>query len=70
LGPPELAKLRRFGASLTFCWIASSGVSTVDFGLARGSEPDAQFTQAGTVIGTPAYMAPEQGSGTVVDAPV
>jgi serine/threonine protein kinase len=43
-------------------------VRIVDFGLARGSEPDAQFTQAGTVIGTPAYMAPEQGSGTAVDA--
>jgi serine/threonine protein kinase len=40
----------------------------VDFGLARGSEPDAQFTQAGAVIGTPAYMAPEQATGAVVDA--
>jgi serine/threonine protein kinase len=43
-------------------------VRIVDFGLARGSEPDAQFTQAGTVIGTPAYMAPEQASGSEVDA--
>jgi len=43
-------------------------VRIVDFGLARGSEPDAQFTQAGTVIGTPAYMAPEQASGAAVDA--
>ncbi len=43
-------------------------VRIVDFGLARGSEPDAQFTQPGAVIGTPAYMAPEQATGAVVDA--
>jgi serine/threonine protein kinase len=43
-------------------------VRIVDFGLARGSEPDAQWTTAGSVIGTPAYMAPEQASGGVVDA--
>jgi serine/threonine protein kinase len=43
-------------------------VRIVDFGLARGNEPDAQFTQAGAVIGTPAYMAPEQASGAGVDA--
>ena len=43
-------------------------VRILDFGLARGTEPDAQFTRAGTVIGTPAYMAPEQASGGAVDA--
>jgi serine/threonine protein kinase len=43
-------------------------VRIVDFGLARGTEPDAQFTHAGTVIGTPAYMAPEQATGAVADA--
>jgi serine/threonine protein kinase len=43
-------------------------VRIVDFGLARGSEPDAQFTHAGSVIGTPAYMAPEQAGGKAVDA--
>jgi serine/threonine protein kinase len=43
-------------------------VRIVDFGLARGTEPDAQFSQAGTVIGTPAYMAPEQATAAAVDA--
>jgi serine/threonine protein kinase len=43
-------------------------VRIVDFGLARGSEPDAQLSRAGAVIGTPAYMAPEQAVGAAVDA--
>jgi len=43
-------------------------VKIVDFGLARGTGNDAHFTQAGAVIGTPAYMAPEQANGEEVDA--
>jgi hypothetical protein len=43
-------------------------VKIVDFGLARGTGEDAHFTQAGAVIGTPAYMAPEQANGVEVDA--
>src|SRR5206468_5716282 len=42
-------------------------VKIVDFGLARGTGEDAHFTQAGAVIGTPAYMAPEQANGEEVD---
>jgi serine/threonine protein kinase len=51
-------------------WLESGGgrVKIVDFGLARGTGEDAHFTQAGAVIGTPAYMAPEQANGKEVDA--
>jgi serine/threonine protein kinase len=54
------------GGTLETC--PTGRVKIVDFGLARGSGPDAHFTQAGAVIGTPAYMAPEQANGAEVDA--
>ena len=43
-------------------------VKVADFGLARVAAEDLELTQAGTTLGTPLYMSPEQGRGGAVDA--
>ncbi len=48
--------------------IAKNGVKVLDFGLAKCSTSDETTTQTGAVMGTPAYMAPEQRAGKEADA--
>ncbi|HVE43505.1 MAG TPA: protein kinase, partial [Planctomycetota bacterium] len=43
-------------------------VYVTDFGVARQSQVSATMTSPGTVIGTPAYMSPEQALGLPTDA--
>jgi eukaryotic-like serine/threonine-protein kinase len=50
--------------------VTASGVKLLDFGLAKSMEigKDATVTSTGTVLGTVAYMSPEQAQGLHLDA--
>ena len=47
---------------------ASGSLLLADFGLAKNTAVSSELTVAGMVVGTPAYMAPEQAVGRPVDA--
>lgn len=52
-------------------WVEPVGggrIKILDFGLARSNEDDMTLTKSGVILGTPAFMAPEQAKGEKVDA--
>ncbi len=42
-------------------------VKILDFGLAREERDDTNLTKSGAIVGTPAYMSPEQAHGRAID---
>ncbi|MGY0502525.1 serine/threonine-protein kinase [Nocardia sp. FBN12] len=49
--------------------LAKDGPRVIDFGIARGTESEESLTEVGSVLGSPAYMSPEQaGAGAITAA--
>ncbi|MCC7446374.1 MAG: protein kinase, partial [Anaerolineae bacterium] len=47
---------------------ANENAYLTDFGIARMTQSEHKLTATGSIMGTPAYMSPEQGMGRPVDA--
>ncbi len=57
-----------FGETVIVDWGLAKEVQIADDAVTVDGSSDENLTKAGTVVGTPAYMAPEQAAGEVVDA--
>ncbi|MET7771496.1 serine/threonine-protein kinase [Nocardia sp. NPDC005366] len=48
--------------------LADGGPRVIDFGIARALTADLQLTSTGSVVGSPAFMSPEQAQGRTLSA--
>ncbi|MBZ0186190.1 MAG: serine/threonine protein kinase [Candidatus Obscuribacterales bacterium] len=60
--------LKPSNVMLVDCEDGESIVKVVDFGIAKIVDEDKDVTQAGTGLGSPLYMSPEQAGGGKIDA--
>jgi eukaryotic-like serine/threonine-protein kinase len=63
---PENIMLVKKGEDPDFVKVLDFGIARLDPSSARGTGTREPLTRLGTILGTPEYMAPEQGAGDVV----